>query len=60
MMELITGKAGIMEGKTKFGTAFGGDSVKDCAKILVSHGFSYTGKDMLYSGKEINNNRDNR
>ena len=51
MMELLAGKAGLYEGERKFGTIFGGTNVEDCAEVLVRHGFSYCGKDILYSGK---------
>ena len=51
MMELLAGKAGLYEGERKFGTIFGGTNVEDCAEVLVRHGFSYCGKDMLYSGR---------
>lgn len=50
MMELISGKAGVLDGDFKYGTAFAGDSVKDMGEILTSHGFSFTGKDTLTSG----------
>lgn len=38
------------EGKFKYGTAFGGDQVEAVSEVLVRHGFSYSGKDMLTSG----------
>ncbi|KAL0488000.1 DNA-directed RNA polymerase III subunit RPC2 [Acrasis kona] len=50
MIELICGKAGVLEGKLGYGTAFGGNKVKDISDDLVKNGFSYCGKDMLYSG----------
>jgi len=50
MIELIAGKAGVLEGKLKYGTAFGGEKVSDVSKILVSYGFNYSGKDLLTSG----------
>jgi DNA-directed RNA polymerase III subunit RPC2 len=50
MIELLAGKAGVMEGKIKYGTAFGGDKVRDVSEILVQNGFSYSGKDILTSG----------
>ena len=50
LIELLAGKAGLMEGKLKYGTAFGGDKVLDVSKILIDHGYSYSGKDMLTSG----------
>ncbi|KAA8496235.1 DNA-directed RNA polymerase III subunit RPC2 [Porphyridium purpureum] len=50
MIEFIAGKAGVFEGVFNEGTAFEGCSVDDCAKLLVKAGFSYSGKDMMYSG----------
>eukprot|EP00668_Euglena_longa_P033150 GGOE01042677.1.p1 GENE.GGOE01042677.1~~GGOE01042677.1.p1 ORF type:complete len:1135 (-),score=406.12 GGOE01042677.1:113-3463(-) len=50
MIELVAGKAGVLEGKLKYGTAFGGDRVADCGRILVQHGYNYHGRDQLYSG----------
>eukprot|EP00940_MAST-03C_sp_MAST-3C-sp2_P002322 g2322.t1 len=50
MIELVDGKAGLLDGKRRFGTAFGGDSVVECGKILMDSGLSYSGKELLYSG----------
>jgi len=50
MIELLAGKAGVVSGKLRYGTAFGGSKVEDMSKILVDNGFSYGGKDMLTSG----------
>ncbi|KZV87300.1 DNA-directed RNA polymerase [Exidia glandulosa HHB12029] len=50
MIELISGKAGVLTGKLRYGTAFGGSKVEDMSKLLMEHGFSYSGKDMLTSG----------
>jgi DNA-directed RNA polymerase III subunit RPC2 len=50
MIELIGGKAAVLDGKFRYGTAFGGDKVVDIGNTLISHGFSYCGKDMLTSG----------
>lgn len=50
MIELVAGKSGLMDGRLKYGTAFGGSKLADCSEILVRHGFSYCGKDMLTSG----------
>ena len=50
MLELVAGKAGVLVGKQQYGTAFGGSKVDDMMDILISHGFSYTGKDFLTSG----------
>ena len=51
MIELLAGKAGVLEGKLQYGTAFGGSKVEDMSKILMDHGYSYSGKDFLTSGK---------
>ena len=50
MMELLGGKAGVNAGRFYYGTAFGGDSVSEIGEMLVRHGFSYGGKDVLTSG----------
>ncbi|KAJ7279043.1 hypothetical protein C8J57DRAFT_1712962 [Mycena rebaudengoi] len=50
MIELLAGKAGVLSGSLQYGTAFGGSKVEDMSRILVEHGFSYAGKDMLTSG----------
>lgn len=50
MIELLSGKAGVVSGKLQYGTAFGGSKVKDMSEILIANGFSYGGKDMLTSG----------
>ena len=40
-MELLGGKAGLMEGKFAYGTAFGGSKVQDICADLVKNGFNY-------------------
>jgi len=50
MIELISGKAGVLDGELKYGTAFGGDKVEEMGKILIKHGYSFDGKDLLMSG----------
>ncbi|WVQ99768.1 hypothetical protein IAU59_006910 [Kwoniella sp. CBS 9459] len=50
MIELLSGKAGVLAGKLQYGTAFGGSKVVDMSQILIDKGFSYAGKDMLTSG----------
>jgi DNA-directed RNA polymerase III subunit RPC2 len=50
LIELMSGKAGLLEGDIKDGTAFAGDKVEDMSKILVKHGYAYHGKDFLTSG----------
>lgn len=50
MIELLAGKAGVLEGRLGDGTAFAGDRVTDCSQQLIKHGFNYLGKDYLTSG----------
>ena len=50
MLELLSGKAGVMSGDLQYGTAFGGSKVEDMGDILIKHGFSYSGKDFVTSG----------
>nr|XP_023025777.1 DNA-directed RNA polymerase III subunit RPC2 [Leptinotarsa decemlineata] len=50
LIELLAGKAGLLEGKFHYGTAFGGSKVSDVSEELANHGFNYLGKDVYYSG----------
>lgn len=50
MLELVAGKAGVMNGELQYGTAFGGSKVEYMASILIENGFSYSGKDYMTSG----------
>lgn len=50
MIELLSGKAGVLTGTLQYGTAFGGSKVEDMSRILVEKGFSYSGKDFVTSG----------
>lgn len=50
LIELLAGKAGLVEGKFHYGTAFGGSKVDDVCEELVKHGYNYQGKDFFYSG----------
>jgi DNA-directed RNA polymerase III subunit RPC2 len=50
MLELVSGKAGVLKGEMQYGTAFGGSKVEDMADVLLKHGFSYSGKDFMTSG----------
>lgn len=50
MIELLSGKAGVIAGELQYGTAFGGSKVDDMSKILIDNGYSYGGKDFLTSG----------
>jgi DNA-directed RNA polymerase III subunit RPC2 len=50
MIELIAGKAGVLDGVRRYGSAFGGDPVAACSAALVTAGYHYAGKEMLCSG----------
>jgi len=55
IIELVAGKAGVLSGRQAYGTAFGeahgsADRAKEACEALVAHGYSYVGKDVLYSG----------
>ncbi|KAJ9617020.1 DNA-directed RNA polymerase III complex subunit Rpc2 [Cladophialophora chaetospira] len=50
MLELVSGKAGVMKGTFEYGTAFGGSKLEDMSKALLAAGYSYDGKDYLTSG----------
>ncbi|CAM8947079.1 unnamed protein product [Rhodiola kirilowii] len=55
MIELLGGKAGVSCGRFHYGSAFGepsghADKVEVISETLVEHGFSYSGKDFIYSG----------
>jgi DNA-directed RNA polymerase III subunit RPC2 len=50
ILELLTGKASIMEGQLAYGTAFSEDRIQETSDLLVKHGFSYCGKDYMTSG----------
>ncbi|KIV99904.1 hypothetical protein, variant [Verruconis gallopava] len=50
MMELVSGKAGVLKGEHQYGTAFGGSDCREMGEILVENGYSYEGKDHLTCG----------
>ena len=50
MLELLSGKAGVLAGEMQYGTAFGRSKVEDMSDILIKNGFNYSGKDFLTSG----------
>jgi DNA-directed RNA polymerase III subunit RPC2 len=50
MIELVAGKAGVLKGEFQYGTAFGGSKIEDMSRILIEHGFEYSGKDYMISG----------
>ncbi|PON51751.1 DNA-directed RNA polymerase, subunit [Parasponia andersonii] len=63
MIELLGGKAGVSCGRFHYGSAFGepsghADKVEEISKTLVEKGFSYNGKDFIYS--EIERKREKR
>ena len=43
LMELLAGKAGVLDGKFHYGIAFSGDKVEDVSTDLIRHGFNYAG-----------------
>lgn len=51
LLEMLGAKAACCDGKFKDGTAFSGDSQEDFESALRDHGFSYTGRELLYDGK---------
>ncbi|KAG8526280.1 DNA-directed RNA polymerase III subunit [Bacidia gigantensis] len=50
MLELVAGKAGVLDGELQYGTAFGGSKAEDMGDVLIKHGFNYGGKDYLTDG----------
>eukprot|EP01070_Trichotokara_eunicae_P004727 Trichotokara_eunicae@DN412_c0_g1_i1.p1 len=50
MLELIAGKSALLDGRFKYGTAFGGTTAKEIGSILMQKGFHYSGKEYLQSG----------
>ncbi|ODM89004.1 DNA-directed RNA polymerase III subunit RPC2 [Orchesella cincta] len=50
LIELLAGKAGLLDGCQHYGTAFGGSRVEDIGEDLIRHGYNYEGKDFFYSG----------
>jgi DNA-directed RNA polymerase III subunit RPC2 len=50
MLELLSGKAGVLHGQRQYGTAFGGSRVEDMQELLIAHGFHPSGKDYVTSG----------
>lgn len=49
-LELLGSKAGVLEGKFHYGTAFGGSKCQDLQDELFKHNYNYLGKDIFYSG----------
>jgi len=50
LLELVSGKAALLEGRYGDGTIFGGDPIEEISKVLVQQGYNYAGKDILTSG----------
>eukprot|EP01071_Lankesteria_metandrocarpae_P009672 Lankesteria_metandrocarpae@DN5237_c0_g1_i3.p1 len=50
MLELLGGKSAVLDGKFKYGTAFGGTKVEDIGEVLIEYGYHYSGKEYLTSG----------
>ncbi|KAH9410559.1 RNA polymerase Rpb2, domain 6 [Ordospora pajunii] len=50
IIELISGKAGVLEGKIADSTAFKKNLVEETCQLLVRNGYSYSGKDCFTSG----------
>uniref|UniRef100_A0A1A7W707 DNA-directed RNA polymerase subunit beta n=2 Tax=Iconisemion striatum TaxID=60296 RepID=A0A1A7W707_9TELE len=50
LIELLAGKAGVLDGRFHYGTAFGGSKVKDVCEDLIRYGYNYQGKDFVTSG----------
>lgn len=55
MIEIVAGKAGALEGREAYGSAFGeatgnADKIEDVCRQLVKRGYSYNGKDYFTSG----------
>eukprot|EP00768_Dysnectes_brevis_P005195 gnl/Dysnectes_brevis/3739_a4795_967.p1 GENE.gnl/Dysnectes_brevis/3739_a4795_967~~gnl/Dysnectes_brevis/3739_a4795_967.p1 ORF type:complete len:1136 (-),score=236.33 gnl/Dysnectes_brevis/3739_a4795_967:39-3404(-) len=50
MLELVGGKAAVLDGRQGDSTVFSGDKIEDISRVLLSHGYNYSGKDVLYSG----------
>ncbi|KAI9616021.1 hypothetical protein H4Q26_011273 [Puccinia striiformis f. sp. tritici PST-130] len=47
MLELLSGKAGVLRGTVEYGTAFGGSKAVEMSKILIEHGYSISLKHMV-------------
>ncbi|MES1915456.1 MAG: hypothetical protein MHM6MM_007398 [Cercozoa sp. M6MM] len=50
MIELVSGKAAVLEGSFADATAFSEPSVETVGHSLLARGFSFSGKEILYSG----------
>lgn len=50
MIELVSGKAAVIEGEYADATSFKNNEVEEVCKTLTEHGYSYSGKDVFTSG----------
>ncbi|PWY98866.1 putative DNA-directed RNA polymerase III, 130 kd subunit [Testicularia cyperi] len=50
MLELLSGKAGVINGTLEYGTAFGGSKQEDVSQVLIENGYNYAGKETMTSG----------
>jgi DNA-directed RNA polymerase III subunit RPC2 len=50
LMELLSGKAAVIDGRFHDGTIFAGDQMETVSEELANHGYNYLGKDTLTSG----------
>lgn len=50
IIELIAGKTALLTGDLRYGTAFCDAKIEEIENILTMNGYSYSGKDIFYSG----------
>ena len=50
LLEMMGGKAGALAGRRIDGTAFGGLPERELRRMLHEHGFTQTGKELMYDG----------
>jgi DNA-directed RNA polymerase III subunit RPC2 len=50
LLELVSGKVGVLHGKIGDSTVFGGDKIEDMSRQLIAKGYEYSGKEFLTSG----------
>ncbi len=50
-MESITGKAAALRGSKFDGSAFVGEKMDEVKEVMSSHGFKYSGKEVMYDGR---------
>jgi len=50
LLELMSGKAGVLHGRFGDGTCFAGDPLQELSEMLIRKGYNYAGKEILTSG----------